>query len=321
MTPMVDTPNILFVGALYMDVILHTPFFPAEDTKLAATHREERIGGNVVNTLFVLSQFKNISGWLMVALGRKDVCRRVLDTFSQHGINTSAILFHEEHPSIPSSYIIHSGATGSRTIVNYNDVPNLTFEEMRSQYLDTGTPFQWIHCEGRNCEETAKFLRWVDDRRREGGEMPAVISVECEKPGREGIHGMLELADVVFFSKIYAQSLGFSNAADFLRSAASRLKPGCIAFCTWGADGATAIHHAQITHVPAQKVPQAVDSIGAGDTFTAGIILGMTQGLGVLKSLEFACALAGKKVAQRGFEGLLEGDGQLLSLLSRPPID
>lgn len=48
--------SILGVGGIYEDVILTVPHFPHEDSKLRATSRETRLGGNIPNTLGVLSQ-------------------------------------------------------------------------------------------------------------------------------------------------------------------------------------------------------------------------------------------------------------------------
>lgn len=48
--------SILGIGGIYEDVILTVPHFPHEDSKLRATSRETRLGGNIPNTLGVLSQ-------------------------------------------------------------------------------------------------------------------------------------------------------------------------------------------------------------------------------------------------------------------------
>jgi hypothetical protein len=43
-------PHILGLGALYEDTILSVPKYLAEDSKLRATNKEVRIGGNIINT-------------------------------------------------------------------------------------------------------------------------------------------------------------------------------------------------------------------------------------------------------------------------------
>jgi ketohexokinase len=51
-------------------------------------------------------------------------------------------------------------------------------------------------------------------------------------------------------------------------------------------------------------IDQVVDTVGAGDTFTAGVIYGLSHGFDLLDVLKFSCELAGRKVAQTGFDGL-----------------
>ncbi len=48
--------SVLAVGALYRDVIIKVPTFPAEDEKQSAVSEHTRVGGNISNTLSVLSQ-------------------------------------------------------------------------------------------------------------------------------------------------------------------------------------------------------------------------------------------------------------------------
>ena len=53
-------------------------------------------------------------------------------------------------------------------------------------------------------------------------------------------------------------------------------------------------------------------TIGAGDTFIAGILYGLfynAQNWDLAKLLQFANELAGRKVTQQGFSGLVKGDG------------
>ena len=48
----------------------------------------------------------------------------------------------------------------------------------------------------------------------------------------------------------------------------------------------------------------AVDSVGAGDTFIAALIFALSRGAEPAQALRCGCAVAGRKVTQRGFSGL-----------------
>lgn len=97
---------------------------------------------------------------------------------------------------------------------------------------------------------------------------------------------------------------------------ASRRKILC---CTWGSSGATAVRkpipsvdsrdqewaEAPAWH-PDDASAQPVDTIGAGDTFIAGMLYGLVQfpNSTLQKRLEYANELAGRKVFQHGFVDL-----------------
>src|SRR3569623_1531043 len=78
--------------------------------------------------------------------------------------------------------------------------------------------------------------------------------------------------------------------------------------CDWGGVLAEEPDAARITpdrdgelyHSPAFPPPRVVDTLGAGDTFNAGLIDARVRGLAVREALEQACRLAGRKCGQEG---------------------
>jgi ketohexokinase len=87
--------------------------------------------------------------------------------------------------------------------------------------------------------------------------------------------------------------------------ARQREQPAVDHICSWAEQGAWAVDPQGATlHSPALALPQVVDTLGAGDTFNAGIIHGKLLGLPLTDCLRDACQLAGKKCAQQGLQGL-----------------
>jgi ketohexokinase len=145
------------------------------------------------------------------------------------------------------------------------------------------------------------------------------ISVECEKPERVGMEEVARYADVVFYSRLWAEQTGFAAARTFLESRrGEEMRGGALLCCTWGAGGATAVQKGGAgeeeeevwADVTAWKGGDAevVDTIGAGDTFIAGMLFAVNEykEWGLQRKLEFANELAGRKVLQEGFGGLGE---------------
>jgi ribokinase len=69
----------------------------------------------------------------------------------------------------------------------------------------------------------------------------------------------------------------------------------CVAV-TYGADGASIFEHGiEVAHVPAVST-QVVNSVGAGDAFSAALVIAMTSGYDYPTSLTAACAVGASAV-------------------------
>ncbi|KAI9313092.1 Ribokinase-like protein [Dichotomocladium elegans] len=248
----------------------------------------------------------------MSALGPKEASMVLLDQLEQKGIRTAACLFRQS--PTPSSYIIQSSKTGSRTIISNNIIDDITLDEFSRAitqtpafvYANSGAPLDWIHFEGRNVVEAVNQMDWLHEKAsREGWRSSLTISVELEKPDRENIDAMMSRGDVVFFSKLFAERRGYGNPHSFLRSMRPNCKPDAILFCTWGSGGAFCLApDGAEHHGPAIKLKQVIDPVGAGDTFIAGVIASLLCGKDLMSTTAFACEIASRKVAQEGFGGL-----------------
>lgn len=58
--------------------------------------------------------------------------------------------------------------------------------------------------------------------------------------------------------------------------------------------------HSSLAHSP----PEVVDTLGAGDTFNAGIIHSLSTGKTLQDAMKYACKLAGYKCGMQGYHGL-----------------
>lgn len=205
----------------------------------------------------------------------------------------------------------------------------------------------WIHAEGRNCEELLKFLRLVShipDQSEVGDAQKVwanrgVISIDFERPGREGLRELFRFANVAFISKNYANSIATRENTDrnqylknvqvvrgFLGETGKELEKTTVGYITVGSEGCyvfvarESVHASALialndgyfengwlfAHLPTpNNGDAAVETTGAGDTFIAAVI----YGLGVLKvdpvqAGKLGNIVAGKKCLQEGYEGV-----------------
>ncbi|KAF4338181.1 hypothetical protein FBEOM_7923 [Fusarium beomiforme] len=297
--------HLIVVGACYLDTILRN---------VISTALNIRRGGNCPNSLQVLEQLLSEHDTLQLHLvsplpnALSSATKRVISSFgTQSRIDFSHCLYREEGTEAASSYIIRSEESDSRTLVNYNDLQEMTEDEFeniaRGFKPDQET---WWHFEGRipdTIRSCIRLLRKVLPK--------ATISVEIEKPGREGLPELAAEADVVFYSRSWAESRGHKTPEQCLR--AEGHQKASLALCTWGEDGAAGLSRStgEILRYPALdesgRDVSVVDAVGAGDTFIAGMLYGLICHPGdwtMGKKLGFAVRLATLKVQREGFDEL-----------------
>ncbi|KAF7172640.1 hypothetical protein CNMCM5623_004790 [Aspergillus felis] len=252
--------SLVAVGACYVDTILTTPHYPGEDEKLRASSISHRRGGNCPNTLEVLQQLiahskttSKVSLNLVAVLPAKAsvASQQILAGFGP-GAELEHCIYREQFNEPASSYIIKSQASGSRTIVNYNELPEMTFEEFTAISDKIGSNATWFHFEGRIPEVTLACMRYLRQCYPS-----AKISVEAEKPGRPGLQELANEADVIFYSKSWAQGQGYASAAECLRKQRPMTRNASFLCCTWGEDGAVALdtQAGELLQSPAYTAP------------------------------------------------------------------
>jgi len=282
--------SILAVGIATLDIINTVSSFPAEDDEVRALSQQQVRGGNATNTLTVLSQLEHQCAWAGILIDEVDsqVIKHDLD---QHHIDISSCHVLTQG-KMPTSYITVNQHSGSRTIVHHRDCPEFSFAAFKKIDL---SHFDWLHYEGRNIAETLLMLQYC---KQYYPKLPCSIEIEKD---RQGIQQLFDYADVLLFSKHYANSQGFNQAATFLTS----LQLNTLMTCTWGEQGAWLLtKEKELIHQEACPPQQLVDTLAAGDTFNAGLIHSLINHFSVDESLRFACQLAGHKCGQSGLEDL-----------------
>ena len=285
--------SVFGVGIATVDIINTVEGYPNEDAEVRAISQHVSRGGNVCNTLTVLSQYKHQCYWSGVTCTDSDA-HFILDDLQKNQIDYRYAQ-HLTRGKAPTSYITLNRSSGTRTIVHYRHLPELSYQFFRTLQIPK---CDWFHFEAREIDETRRMIEHIRHIYPE-----ATVSVEIEK-ARKGLEGIFGLANLYLYSKAFALHSGFDNPLEFLTHQ-KNFSPDADLTCTWGEKGATALlANGSIITSAAFSPRQIVDTLGAGDTFNAGIIHARLSDLDWQKTLSFACQLAGKKCGQIGFENL-----------------
>jgi ketohexokinase len=285
--------QFLLVGNVTLDIVNTVDHYPHEDEELRALAQSRRRGGNAANMAEVLTRLGQ-RATLACTLAEDGPGRELAAGLRTGGIDTRYVQM-ESGGATPVSYITLNRHNGSRTIVHHRDLreyPAAAFDEIPITHYD------WLHFEGRNIDALAHMLTHA---RKALTDQP--VSLEIEKP-RPGIETLFPLVDVIMFSRTYVEHRGHATPEDFLIAVREHI-PDTLLTVTWGEAGAWGMNRdGELSHSEAHRPPAVVDTIGAGDTFNAGLIDALAGGMPLAQALRDATRLAGRKVGMAGFEGL-----------------
>lgn len=283
--------RFLLVGTAGLDLIFGLSHMPHADEEMRASSLRSCRGGNAANTAVVLARLGHDVEFLGVLADAPETSVISKD-FDLHGVNYQNCPIKPGLP--PTSSIYLSGA--SRSIVHYRDLPELDATDfIKLDFMQ----YDHVHFEGRNIEQLALMLSHL---KMVAPSLP--ISIELEKK-REGMAKIMGLADLYLCSKGYAHQSGYEDAEDFLRwmHSAEYSKKTIVA---WGEQGAYGwMENETILHTPAFPPANVIDTLGAGDTFNAGVLDRFVDRASMHDCLQFACQIAGKKCGAVGFDFMM----------------
>ncbi|KAL2749092.1 ketohexokinase-like [Vespula maculifrons] len=273
--------KILAIGLSCLDVVQTCTYYPLEDSEQKSIEYKWQRGGNSSNTCTVLSLLGNLCEFLGV-FSTEEHFNYLQNDMKKYNIDFSHCP-KIKNIGCPISTVILSLSTGSRTILHHNPgLPELTLKDFIQLKLQN---YSWIHFEGRNITEVLSMMQYIESynksirllnkqniEKNDTWNMTITISLELEKFIPE-LLDLLPYVDIVFISKDFAQSRGYINMSETLRNISAEAKPGTIIICAWSDRGAMARTSDGVTvQSPAFPPQKIIDTLGAGDTFNAGVI-------------------------------------------------
>ncbi|XP_005092414.1 ketohexokinase [Aplysia californica] len=305
--------QVLFVGLVCVDILNHMEKYPIEDQAHRCLDCVWQRGGNASNSSTVISLLGGSVEFFGTLSDSKE------RSFIEEDFKKYKVEFERcvvvPNTLCPISVVILNKETSSRTVLHTNkNLPELKLSHLQDKIDLCSGLVGWIHFEGRdNAEEMAKMLKYIDQQNEQlisssSSRKRIITSLEAEKlrlAPRLVEFDMWRLPDVMFVSKDFARTLGYTDMESAAQGLYERLKPGAVLICAWGEQGAAAMS-AQSGLVTSAAFPPdgIVDTCGAGDTFNAATIHALSKGKDVKDSITFGCKVAGFKCGIQGYENI-----------------
>jgi sulfofructose kinase len=280
-------PKILCAGGAVQDIVMRVEKFPSPGEKVSATNFVVTSGGQAGNAAVAIARLGAKTSYIGALGGMDDdVANTIIKTFASEKIDVSRAIRVEGARS--SASLIMIDASGEKMIAT-----------LRTGGLYGATP---ADPEGAVADVDAVML----DNRYSNISLPICLAAKARNIPRVLDFDKATPADDPLFqacSHVIASAdairgtTGIKDLRDALRKLGESFK-GFLAV-TNGPEGVYWIDGNDICHMDAFKI-EAVDTLGAGDTFHGGFAFALVETGDIVKSLRFAAAAAALKCLHFG---------------------
>ncbi len=267
-----------------------------------------QVGGAESNLAIALARLGKKTAWWS-RLPENPLGQHVAQTLTTFGVDVSSIYW--EPGARLGTYFIEFGSAPRPTQVVY-DRANSAASHMKPSDFDWSLLAQShrLHLTGITPALSVWCLETTHHAIREANQAGVPVSLDVNYRAklwswdecRPVMDGLASMCPLVIIALRDARSLTQKPDADaeaLARSLHDRWN-GATIVVTKGADGALAYDGQAVYDVPAFKVPNVVDRIGAGDSFDAGLLCGLLDGLALPDALRYGHAVAAIKMTIPG---------------------
>jgi len=124
--------------------------------------------------------------------------------------------------------------------------------------------------------------------------------------GKEFLQPILARSTILILNQVEAEVISGQKDPDYVCHILSASGPESI-ILTLGERGAVIYEKGRIHSVPAVSIEEVVDTTGAGDAFSAGLVVGLLEGQELPQATCLGCAVAAHKIRHFGSRSGLPG--------------
>jgi sulfofructose kinase len=286
--------DILGIGVLAVDDIIHVARYPAADEKQPVV-REERVLGGLAGTALAAAARLGARCAYLGSLGTDDLSRAALEGLSEIGVDVGGVSTQQDAGPV-HSIIVADDTTHTRNIFfNVRKVAPPPMESISTESIARAKVLFVDHVHLAVSTAACRIARTLG--------VPSVADVESGS--LDELEEFLSVVDHLIVSRSFASvATGATEPAEMVRLLGQAHKRDCTAV-TCGRQGCFySCGDGDVMFQPAPQVA-AVDTTGCGDVFHGAYAWAISQGHGVARCILLASAAAAAFAAKpAGWEHL-----------------
>lgn len=282
--------RIVMIGSGCIDEYYELSYVPAMGEKTICHPLGAQVGGMIGNAASVAAAC-GMDTYLMDTVNRGPNVQTVLEDCRKQGIKLDLMRYDDSLPDVKCIIFLKDGERMIYVVPTQKR--ELVLDEAQEAILK-GTSYVYsstaeIRCFARSLEVLDKFHDW---------RIRLVLDVEYLDSGViESEWEVIKRADILFVNTEGDRQMREQISPDYI---SVLNKSGCIVAATKGEQGCSIYEPSgERNDIDAFRVTP-VDTTGAGDTFNASFVYGMSQGLGVREAGEYASAAAARSILYMG---------------------
>jgi sugar/nucleoside kinase (ribokinase family) len=287
MKPSQKPGNYLVIGDLCMDVFMQVSEYPVEGGDGSVERIHQHAGGSAANTAIVLANFGG-QPVLLTHTGTDNWARQAIPILENAGVNVDRIIQEENEPTGLTFLVVSREA--ERTMFTYRGANSCLHPDEISE--DLFKNIDMLHISAYAClkpPQSQAVLKAVRMAFQHKVGISLDVGVEPAFQSKDALLQMLPYLALMILGETEARTI--TNQATLEDAIAYLLEAGVqLVGLKLGKDGCRLITKDQDLIIPGYVIG-AVDTTGAGDSFCAGMIHGLTHRWNLGMTGRFANAL------------------------------
>jgi len=239
----------------------------------------KQLGGAPANFVYYCNMF-DMQAWPVSALGDDELGREALQKLHQAGIDTKYVQTHQDKPTGMVDVKLDANGQPKYTIIENVAWDYIQFDNKLAQLAGQVDAVCFGSLSQRNELSRNSVMDFLNNTRN-GCLRVFDVNLRQAFYSKQIINDSLALADVLKINDeelvVVAEMFGIEGQQRSCLEQLAEKKSLDTIILTRGADGSIIYHDGQMNEHPGVK-SNAIDTVGAGDSFTAMVVVGLLTG-------------------------------------------